>query len=141
MENCPACQHDKCACDCCDTGSKEKSYPQMNAEQLNNELATNKDLVVVNVLGKEHYDDCHITNSINIPRDELRAKEHLLDRGKKTVLYCAHYDCKASKEAFEILKSLGFKNMFLYEGGTKEWREKGFETEGPCKQSYLTKSC
>ncbi len=88
--------------------------------------------MVVNVLSKDHYDECHIEGSINAPFDELEKHAQSWDKQKEIVVYCASYICSASKNAYHKLKKMGFTHVHAYEGGTKEWKEKGFPVNGSC---------
>ena len=116
-------------CECC-TG--EGAIATISAEDLKKKIETNQNLVVINVLTKESYDDCHIKGSINIVLTEFEEKAKTLDKAKFFVVYCANYECSASRRAFELMRGLGFNNVVSYEGGMEEWKEKGFSTEGAC---------
>jgi len=128
---CELCKKSTCEC-----GSKEGAIAVISAEDLKKKIKTNPDLVVINVLTKESYDDCHIKGSINIVLTELEEKVKALDKTKSFVVYCANYECSASRRAFELMRGFGFDNVVTYEGGTEEWKEKGFPTEGPCVKGY-----
>lgn len=98
-------------------------------------------LFVLNVLEKSYYDDCHIAGSINVPFEILEQFARGLDKEHaEIVVYCANYACTASGAACKKLKSMGFKKVFAYEGGTAEWLQLGLPTEGPAQSSYLTKA-
>ena len=97
-----------------------------------------KGIIVVNVLDKELYDDCHIKGSIHIPFEDVQKEvPKLIDKDATVVFYCSNYMCSASGEAAKMMKKLGFKNAYAYEGGMAEWHQKGYPTEGSCKQGYL----
>lgn len=119
------------------TAATEHPEARIDAESLKARMAAEPDLTVINVLGKDTYEDCHIKGSINIPVAELQEASQSWNKAKQIVLYCASYICPASKQGLTLLKGLGFTNVLAYEGGMKEWREKGFESEGPCEAKYL----
>lgn len=97
-----------------------------------------KGLVVINVLDKEDYDDCHIKGSINIPFIEIEKEvQEKIDKDAIIVLYCSNYMCSASGAARDQLLKIGYKNVFAYEGGTAEWYQNGYQVDGPCKKPYL----
>lgn len=96
--------------------------------------------IVINVLGKETYDDAHIPGTINVPFDQLKTWAQGKDKHTPIVVYCASYDCPLSSNAWHELKNLGFTNVKAYEGGTAEWRQKGFSVEGPAQLDYLNKA-
>lgn len=97
-----------------------------------------KKLLVINVLGQDSYDDCHIAGSISVPRDELEEFIRSFDREHTDiVVYCAHSNCPLSRQAWYIAHDMGFKNVKAYEGGIREWFQKKFPTRGMCKLAYL----
>ena len=95
------------------------------------------DVLVINVLSKETFDDCHISGSLNVPLKGLKAAAQQRKKEQEIVVYCASYTCPASKEAFLVLKELGFINIEAYEGGMKEWKQKELPHVGECKLEYL----
>jgi rhodanese-related sulfurtransferase len=96
-------------------------------------------LVVVNVLDKELFDDCHIKGSINIPFETIEICKDIIDKNAEVVFYCSNYFCSASGQACKMLKKEGFSRVYAYEGGTAEWFQQGLPVEGPAQSSYLTK--
>jgi len=96
-----------------------------------------KGFVVVNVLDKELYDDCHIKGSINIPFDKISDTPKLIDKDAEVVMYCSNYMCSASSEARKMLMQMGYKKVGVYEGGTAEWLQKGYPVVGSSVQGYL----
>ncbi len=93
--------------------------------------------LIINVLGTSTYRDCHIAGSINIPLDQLKTKAKKWNKNKHIIVYCASYSCPVSGDAYNFLKEMGFENVWRYEGGTNEWLNMGFSTEGPCRLKYL----
>jgi len=138
-ERCELCGEIYCVC-----GNKESDKDKVNslgvinitAQDLQNKIATNSSLFVINVLDKKYYEDCHIKGSINVPLNVLESVVKDWDKNREIVTYCANNKCPASSIAFQTLKNLGFKNVSVYEGGIKEWLEKGYLTEGPCLVQY-----
>lgn len=110
------------------------------AAEEQEEAPKQKGLIVINVLSKKMYKDCHIAGSISVPFEtvEKYAQENI-DHDAEIVLYCSNYMCSASGFARKKLMDLGFKNVWVYEGGTAEWIQFGYPVEGPCKLSYLKK--
>ncbi len=97
-----------------------------------------KGLVVINVLDKTLYDDCHIKGSICVPfEDVIEYAQNNIDKNADIVLYCSNYHCSASGQACKQLKKLGFNNVSAYEGGTAEWYQQGLPVEGPSTKRYL----
>ena len=97
-------------------------------------------MVVINVLEKNLYDDCHIQGSVHVPFEMLeRYVQQNLNKDTEIVLYCSNYMCSASGQGCKILKRLGFEKVYAYEGGTAEWYQNKMPVEGPCTAGYLQK--
>ena len=94
-------------------------------------------LVIINVLDKAEYDDCHITGSININFDEFESKIATLNKANHYVLYCADYMCMSSGFCAKQLKDAGFEHVWAYEGGMTEWYQKGYPHVGAAQSEYL----
>ncbi len=97
-------------------------------------------VVVVNVLEKELYDDCHIAGSINVPFENIEAyASAYISPSADVVVYCSNYLCSASGHSVKLLKRLGFEHVVAYEGGTAEWYQNNLPVVGECKAAYLHK--
>lgn len=111
---------------------------QISAEELKQKISEkNKNLKVVNVLGKRFFEDCNIKDSINCPLKILVKEVKDWDRNLEIISYCAHEECNASEKASIVFICLGFKNVSEYIGGIKEWYTKKYPTCGSCKYDYL----
>jgi rhodanese-related sulfurtransferase len=98
-----------------------------------------KGLLVVNVLDKELYQDCHIKGSTNIPFDRIDEYITKLDKSAEIVLYCTNYMCTTSDYVAKKLRDHGFDRVMVYEAGMAEWYQKGLPVEGPATSGYLAK--
>lgn len=103
----------------------------LTVDQLKSMLDRNEDLTLINVLSEEDFERAHIPGSQNIPvgRESFEREVERLAGGveAKVVVYCADFDCQASPKAAKKLDEAGFKNVFDFEGGVKEWRKAGHE--------------
>lgn len=86
---------------------------------------------LVDVLDEEHYEKEHIKGALSLPlnRIEKEAKE-VLSKDDNIVVYCASSECKASLKAAEKFKDLGFKRIYDYTGGLKDFKRTGLPLEG-----------
>lgn len=98
-----------------------------------------KKLLVINVLPKDAYNDCHIEGSISVPFDYLAQFVSDFDKDQPIVVYCASYICSASRKAWKLLNQMGFTDVSAYEGGTAEWFQKGLPAQGACQADYISK--
>lgn len=105
----------------------------ISKEELKSKLDKHEDFQLINVLGPDYDHLGSIPGSIRIPVDSLEKRLGELDKAKDAVVYCAGYECSASRKAAELLTSHGFCAI-AYEGGLKEWKEAGFPIEANKKE-------
>lgn len=100
------------------------------AKQIKEILGSREDILIINVLPKEDFNEEHIPGSINIPvsgeEDFVQKVEALVtNKSRKIVVYCASKECPASEQAAEKLDKAGFSYVLDFEGGMKEWKNAG----------------
>jgi rhodanese-related sulfurtransferase len=102
----------------------------IDREELKRRIESGDDFVLIEVLGKKEFKRRHIKGAVNFP---LRRIGHVAKKRFKPeteiVVYCADVKCQASHQAAQKLEDIGFKNVYDYEGGKKDWVEAGYETE------------
>jgi rhodanese-related sulfurtransferase len=90
----------------------------------------NDEVTLIEVLEEEEFNKSHIAGAINIPLKRIGTEaEQKFSKNDEIVVYCSDYDCTASPKAAKKLVSLGFKNVYDYKGGKKEWKEAGLAME------------
>lgn len=79
---------------------------------------------IVDVRTQEEFTENRIKNAHNIcvSDDDFVEKVLHLDKNKPIYVYCRSGN--RSQKAVEILKNLGFKEIFHFSGGMQEWEEK-----------------
>lgn len=109
---------------------------QINAQELADALDQNNALILVNAMPPKVYKDCHIqaVGSINVPFyqkasawkkwEKALLKKHPKAKDEPIYVYCASYSCAASEKVSNKLQAMGFKKIFEYKGGMREWLEK-----------------
>ena len=106
-----------------------------------------KELLVINVLSKELYDDLHIAGSVHTSfedAEEIFKKEwSYYPKNTIFVFYCSNYACGASGEMAKYMRKEGFLRSYAYEGGMAEWfhlhkADKSYKIVGVGNQNYLT---
>ena len=104
----------------------------LTKEQLKQMIDNKENFVLVNVLDKKYFDDAHIPGSISIPvsNDDFKhnLEKQIPDKSSKVVVYCASFECQASPGAVEKMTSIGYTDVYDYEGGIKDWKDAGFTT-------------
>ena len=89
------------------------------------------DVIVVETLGPQYYEDAHLPGAINIPHTEVSrlAPQLLPDRAASIVTYCSNTACRNSEIAAAQLRSLGYGDVRKYAEGKEDWREAGLALE------------
>jgi len=113
------------------------NIPTITAQALQNKMNNDANLLVINVLPKNLFDDCHIVGSQSIPLKELIEVVADWPRDQEIIVYCALDICDAGQKAYVLLSCMGFSNVVDYEGGIKEWFQLGYPTSGPANSAYL----
>jgi rhodanese-related sulfurtransferase len=106
----------------------------IDRETLNRTLSRGSAMRILNVLPEEVFAKEHIAGSSNIPLNqegfESKVEQEVGAKDKPIVVYCASFECPASKDAAQKLEKAGFTNVVAYEGGMKDWKEANYPVEG-----------
>jgi rhodanese-related sulfurtransferase len=102
---------------------RRKRIKRMNVSYLSVKVKK-PNVTVVDVMDEEIHKRIHIINAINIPFTRLDYDAHrLLDPNNEIVTYSIDYECPVSRLAAEKLWDFGFRKVYYYPGGLKEWLE------------------
>jgi rhodanese-related sulfurtransferase len=105
-------------------------YKILTREELKEKMDRNDSFILIEVLDAEEYEKEHIQGAVNIPLKEVgHTVKDQYPKDKEIVVYCAHFDCKASPNAAQKLVNLGFTNVFDYPGGKADWKQAGLPME------------
>jgi rhodanese-related sulfurtransferase len=92
-------------------------------------LSSESDLLLVNTLDPEHFDDTRLPASINIPQSQPQFADKVEaaagDKSRPVVVYCASSDCNSSTKGAQKLEEAGFAQVIDYEPGAKGWKDAG----------------
>ena len=72
------------------------------------------------------YAESHIKGAINIPEFSFSPNDQILatiNKESLIIIYCDGDDCDTSKRLAVEITKLGYKNIFVFLGGFKEWSE------------------
>jgi len=96
------------------------------------EIFSNREAKFIDARDNWDFADGHIPGAINIPEYKFSPDEpnlKLLDKNEKLIVYCEGDQCDVSKRLALELQKLGFKKVWIYLGGMKEWWEYKFPIE------------
>jgi len=103
---------------------------EMSRKELIDLMESGEDFKLVDVLSRESFTKQHIKGAISIPLEEIgRKASKQLKKSGKIVTYCASFECSASTQAARKLIALGYKNVFDYKGGLKDYQAGGLSLE------------
>ncbi len=94
------------------------------------EKIENEDITLIEVLSEKEFNKEHIKGAIHIPLKKIATEaKKRFQKEDEIIVYCSDYDCTASPTAAKKLTDMGFKNVYDYKGGKKEWKEAGLPME------------
>jgi rhodanese-related sulfurtransferase len=101
--------------------------PAQAMEKINEE-ASNPDFVILDVRTPEEFADGHIENAENIDfyASDFQSQLKGLDRSKTYVVYCR--SGRRSEGARDMMKDLGFSEVYNVLGGIVDWTDQGLPT-------------
>jgi ArsR family transcriptional regulator len=91
--------------------------------QLKEMLELGEDFHLIDVLPPDSYASHHLPGAINIPLAQIAAAKSRFDCDDTLVVYCASLQCFQARQAAHTLEKIGFDNVWVYDGGLKEWLE------------------
>ena len=101
----------------------------MTLDELKQRMENPKPFILADARDVESYENAHIPGAIPIPAEEVNRMADLYDRELDVITYCGSYQCPASTMAAKEFMKKGFRHVWDYKGGIKEWAESGNPVE------------
>ncbi|NLF32474.1 MAG: rhodanese-like domain-containing protein [Planctomycetes bacterium] len=98
-------------------------------DELKRRLDHREDVVLVEVLAPEYFDEYHLPGAINVPMDESfeeNIQDAIPQKDRPVVVYCYSAECSASSEAAARMADLGYTDVFHYAAGKTDWHRAGY---------------
>ena len=100
----------------------------ISCEELKRKFDLDDKFILVNALDETRFRAMHIPGSINICKEEDIQK--CLTHDDVIIIYCTDEACNRSILLYQRLEAYGYKNIFRFAGGLREWESAGFELVG-----------
>ena len=108
---------------------QELQARKMTIDQLLSRIHDTKPYLLADARDLDAYDDAHIPGAVSIPADEVSRVADDYDQGLDIITYCGSYECPASTLAAKEFMKKGFRNVWEYKGGIREWADQGHPVE------------
>ena len=108
------------ACGCENKEETMLTYKSVSAQEAKELMDKEESYIILDVRTDEEYEQGHIKNAVLIPDYEIeaRAEKELPDKDQLIMVYCR--SGRRSKNASDILVSLGYTNVVEF-GGIIDW--------------------
>ena len=100
----------------------------ITATELKYRIDHGDQVFLVNALEEEKFKARHIPSSLNLFTKE--GIEENLKKNDTIVVYCTDQSCNKSILLYYLLEAMGYKHIYRFPGGLREWEEKGYPVEG-----------
>lgn len=94
--------------------------PRAQGPSIDPSLVT-EEMYVIDVRPPQEFAAGHFPGAVNIPMDQIEARQAEIPRGREVVMYCRGEMCRMAREAAATLRGLGIDAKAMDEGIT-EWR-------------------
>lgn len=111
------------------TGTPAQSIKDITVTQTYELIQSNrgnKDFIIIDIRTPEEFSTGHIENAVLIDyyASNFETEIGKLDRNKKYLIYCR--TARRSAAARDIMKEMGFTDLFHMEGGITDWISKNY---------------
>ena len=99
----------------------------VSVDELKTILDSKTDFNIIDVREIPEYESVRISNSILVSLSVFNENINLIDKNASNYFLCGVG--KRALKAAEYLSSLGYKNLYVIDGGIKAWIEAGYPVE------------
>lgn len=99
----------------------------VSAEQVVELILARPELVIIDSRKRSEYAKGHIEGAVNLLNTTLRREELETlcpDKTRPVLFYCNGVRCLRSSDAIRKAMGWGYRNVFWFRGGWKEWTDK-----------------
>ena len=99
----------------------------ISVDELKTILDSKTNCHIIDVREIPEYDSVRIPNSVLVSLSTFNENMNLIDKNTSNYFLCGIG--KRALKAAEYLKTLGYKNLYVIDGGIKAWIEAGYPVE------------
>jgi rhodanese-related sulfurtransferase len=105
---------------------------QIRRDALRQKIESGDRFVLIDALSPISFAGSHLPGAINMPPERVdeQAERRIPDLDTDIVVYCSSSTCESSIEVANRLIELGYRNVFHYAEGKRDWAEAGLPLEG-----------
>lgn len=105
----------------------ESTIGKMSIKEILKKLNEKQDCQIIDVREQHEYEKAHIKGAKHMPLSEFDQKYTTIDKNKPIYIHCG-VGGRATKAA-EFLLAIGYKGLFVIDGGMKAWLEAGYPVD------------
>jgi rhodanese-related sulfurtransferase len=100
---------------------------EISREHIDIKTAQGERVVLVEALPATSYERAHIPGAVQIAEDRVAelAPQYLPNLGAEIVVYGDGFDATEPRRVAQLLAKLGYRNLYLYRGGKRDWVNSG----------------
>lgn len=112
------------------TTSTQQSHKTVSADQLKAWYDQKKPMVVLDARSEKYFDGRLLPNARWLPAEssEKEISTALPNKEALIVVYCAGATCPASGWLYDKLQAMGYRNVYDYHDGLRDWVKRGYPT-------------
>ncbi len=105
-------------------------------DELRTKIESGEALFLVETLAETCYQHTHLPGALHLSPISVERDAPLVlpDKSAFIVLYCSDESCLASGDVARELETLGYGDVWVYEGGKQDWTEAGLPVEGKSRR-------
>jgi len=106
-------------------GCTENVAKQVSVAEFENLMSEESSIQIIDVRTPNEYAQGYIKNSqlMNFNSADFKTQITTLDKNKPVAVYC--HSGARSNQAFEIMKEMGFRQIYELQGGMVAWQQNG----------------
>ena len=99
-----------------------QSMRKINFEDMQTVTKNPEIYLLINTLTSGHHQCCLIHGTVNSNQEEMAINKYLKEnKGVKIIIYGKNCNDESVQKKYQQLMSLGFYNVYAYQGGLFEW--------------------